>query len=154
MKNMEGRTCKIASVAVGDKAGSAEFSVGGVLSGLTAVVTDPQRNLHAKKAKKFMRTTVEVRNLADVFRENDVPDVIDYLSLDVEGGEIDILKTFPFQEYCVRNISIETNFQAGVATEIHRILLAHGYQFHAHNEFDDFYTKSCSHSPATSPAPS
>lgn len=37
--------------------------------------------------------------------------VIDYLSIDVEGGELDIIKNINFQKYFVKIISIENNFK-------------------------------------------
>ena len=35
---------------------------------------------------------------------------IDYLSLDVEGAEFEVLKNFPFDEYKFLSITIETSF--------------------------------------------
>ena len=46
--------------------------------------------------------------LADVFSKFDVPKIIDYLSLDVEGAELFIMETFPFElGYRVMAMSVE-----------------------------------------------
>jgi len=37
------------------------------------------------------------------------PKTIDYLSIDVEGGEYDIIRDFPFEKYFVKYITIEHN---------------------------------------------
>jgi len=144
MENMEGRTCKKFYVALGSTPGEADFSMGGPLSGITSISTNDNNNKsHAEKVRGFPKKKVPVRLPADVLTEAEVPAVIDYLSLDVEGAELDILKSFPFDNYCVRNISVETGYQAQSAMEIHSLLLGHGYSFHRHNEFDDLYTKTC-----------
>jgi len=45
--------------------------------------------------------------LATLLRQHAAPRVIDYLSLDVEGAEDDVLLQFPFDEYLFRVMSIE-----------------------------------------------
>lgn len=39
----------------------------------------------------------------------DSPKIIDYMSIDVEGGEFDIIKNFPFDKYFIKYITIEHN---------------------------------------------
>jgi FkbM family methyltransferase len=55
------------------------------------------------------RYTVETRTLSDLLHLADSPRQIDYMSMDTEGSELDILATFPFDEYTFRFISIEHN---------------------------------------------
>lgn len=46
------------------------------------------------------------------------PAVIDYLSIDVDGGELDVLKSMDFQKYYVRLITIEHNaYNEGTARQ-------------------------------------
>ncbi len=45
--------------------------------------------------------------LVDVFKENHVPKIIDYLSVDIEGAEYFAFKNFPFNEYRFNCITIE-----------------------------------------------
>jgi FkbM family methyltransferase len=39
----------------------------------------------------------------------EAPKTIDYLSIDVEGGEYDIIKDFPFEKYFIKYITVEHN---------------------------------------------
>ena len=48
-----------------------------------------------------------VLSLATLLRQHAAPRVIDYLSLDVEGAEDDVLLQFPFDDYLFRVMSIE-----------------------------------------------
>jgi FkbM family methyltransferase len=50
---------------------------------------------------------VQAHPLADVLKAHDAPQYIDYLSLDVEGYEYEILSTFPFEEYRFGCLGIE-----------------------------------------------
>jgi len=52
---------------------------------------------------------VESTTLRDLLYLADSPKEIDYLSMDTEGSELDILSTFPFDEFRFRFISIEHN---------------------------------------------
>lgn len=79
------------------------------------------------------------------------PSVIDYLSLDVEGHELTILRTFPFSRYRFRCITVEHNAPhvgAGMQLEIRALLEANGYRYvkgnddvqgWGHGPIDDFY---------------
>jgi len=49
----------------------------------------------------------KTKSLAEVLEENNSPKIIDYISLDTEGNEYDILKYFPFEKYKVIAFSIE-----------------------------------------------
>ncbi|MBX7200515.1 MAG: FkbM family methyltransferase [Rhodospirillaceae bacterium] len=65
---------------------------------------------------------VQAKPLAEVLKAHDAPNYIDYLSLDVEGFEYEILSTFPFDEYRFGCLGIEK------ATELLTLLLAaNGY---------------------------
>jgi hypothetical protein len=61
--------------------------------------------------------------IATVFEEMSVPDVIDYMSLDVEGAEYFIMENFPFQKHRIRFMTIERP-----SMELHALLMAHGYK--------------------------
>ncbi|MDJ0630792.1 MAG: FkbM family methyltransferase [Rhodobacter sp.] len=68
------------------------------------------------------------------------PKVIDYLSIDTEGSELEIAKAFPFEEYKVRLISVEHNF-GEQRDEIFDLLSGHGFQrvLTSVSRFDDWY---------------
>ncbi len=55
------------------------------------------------------------------------PRVIDYWSLDTEGSELEILKSFPFDKYRVRVLTVEHNYFAA-REPIRRFLEGLGYE--------------------------
>jgi FkbM family methyltransferase len=95
--------------------------------------------------------TVTLGKVLDHF---DAPRVIDYLSLDVEGQEYNILRTFPFDKYQFKCITVEHNaphIGTGQQTLIREILERNGYKFikgnddvrnWKHGPIDDFYVKN------------
>ena len=52
---------------------------------------------------------MKTNTLLNVVRNNNVPKIIDYISCDTEGTELEIIKNFPFNEYLVKTITIEHN---------------------------------------------
>jgi len=100
------------------------------------------------------KTTTTLEAILDKFN---APSIIDYLSLDVEGHEFDILSTFPFDKYKFRCITVEHNLPTCGPfnrMRIRRILEDNGYTFIKGNDnvqnwthvngqpIDDFYVLS------------
>jgi FkbM family methyltransferase len=52
---------------------------------------------------------MESISLYDVLKKYNAPNKIDYLSIDTEGSEYEIIKNFPFEKYEIRLITIEHN---------------------------------------------
>lgn len=50
--------------------------------------------------------------LLDLLDHYDAPNVIDYLSLDTEGSEYDILSVFDFSKYDIKIITVEHNYSS------------------------------------------
>lgn len=80
---------------------------------------------------------VETRTLAHVLTEQSLFQ-IDYLSLDVEGAELDILRTFPFDRFDITAWSIENNTGD---PELARLMAANGYELREHVGVDEIYAK-------------
>ena len=66
------------------------------------------------KLKKFtnkydIKKTIKMKtiSLLDILKNNNAPNIIHYLALDIEGAEYEVLKDFPFDEYKILAISIE-----------------------------------------------
>ncbi len=53
---------------------------------------------------------------------------IDYLSLDIEGGELDVLSNFPFDKVKPLAITVEHNYRAEEALAITQLLTRNGYR--------------------------
>jgi FkbM family methyltransferase len=83
------------------------------------------------------------RTVASVLAQCRAPRVIDYWSLDTEGSELRILKTFPFDRYRVRVITVEHN-RYPVRAEIGRFLQGHGYVLARDFGIDDCYVEASS----------
>jgi hypothetical protein len=84
------------------------------------------------------------RTVRSVLRECAAPPVIDYWSLDTEGSELTILKSFPFDEYSFRVLTVEHN-RLPVRYRIREFLEGHGYQLIKEMGIDDCYVKGTSH---------
>ena len=95
---------------------------------------DVQKDLYGnpKTIKKLTRT------IEQVLKECNAPQTIDYWSLDTEGSELTILKSFPFDEYSFRVITVEHN-HFPVREEIREFLEYNGYQRIKELEVDDCY---------------
>lgn len=88
-------------------------------------------------AASYGVTTVSLNDLLD---RHDAPAVIDYLSIDTEGSEFDILQAFDFGKRRFRCITCEHNF-TDKREAIHDLLTSHGYvrKFEEFSQFDDWY---------------
>ncbi|MER9200804.1 FkbM family methyltransferase [Mesorhizobium sp. M0933] len=86
---------------------------------------------------------VETISLNDLLRKFGAPKEIDYLSIDTEGSEFDILNSFDFDAYRFSVITCEHNYTPR-REDIHRLLSANGYvrKFDKLSKFDDWYVKS------------
>jgi FkbM family methyltransferase len=81
-------------------------------------------------------------SLNDLLTRYDAPTYIDFMSIDTEGSEYDILQAFDFKKWNVRDICVEHNFRP-VRDDIYRLMTANGYrrEFEGFSRWDDFYTK-------------
>lgn len=76
---------------------------------------------------------VEIKSLVDFLPEGKV---VDYLSIDTEGNEIEILKSIDFNRNQINSISIENNYND---LEIKNILLELGYNLVVKLKCDEIY---------------
>jgi FkbM family methyltransferase len=77
---------------------------------LSAIAADTAMNDHfadlRRKAKSITLTTISLDDLLDRY---DAPAVIDYISIDTEGNEFEILSSFDFDRRRFKLISVEQN---------------------------------------------
>lgn len=87
------------------------------------------------------KSTIQVKtiSLIDLLDNNNAPKFIEYLSLDTEGSEYEILKTFNFDKYIFGLIDVEHNHIEPRRTHIKELLLSNGYIYLGPNRFDDMY---------------
>jgi FkbM family methyltransferase len=83
---------------------------------------------------------VETISLLDLLIKYDAPHVIDYLSIDTEGSEFDILSNFDFDNYKFKVITVEHNFTEQ-REKINQLLSSKGYRrvLKEVSLFDDWY---------------
>jgi FkbM family methyltransferase len=99
-------------------------------------------DLHAtRRARGAQRTCVPSVSLQDLLREHAAPAHIDYLSIDTEGSELDILEAFDFGAWRVDLLSVEHAFNAGKRAALQRLLERHGFRrrFQRFSLWDDWY---------------
>jgi FkbM family methyltransferase len=100
---------------------------------------------HAPQRTGGNRYVVETVSLNDLLSQWSAPRRIDYISIDTEGSELEIIKAFDFEKYDVRAITIEHNHTAN-REPIQEILSKNGFvrKFEALSRWDDWYLKSYS----------
>lgn len=83
---------------------------------------------------------VQTISLNDLLQKYQAPYQIDYLSIDTEGSEFDILKSFDFDKYSIQVITCEHNYTAK-REEIYKLLTSKGYvrKYTELSEVDDWY---------------
>jgi FkbM family methyltransferase len=98
------------------------------------------RDMHRGERRSGGTYVVETISLLDLLRKYDAPRAIDYLSIDTEGSEFDILKDFDFTTYQFRVITCEHNFTS-TREKLHQLLAKNGYirKYEELSSFDDWY---------------
>jgi FkbM family methyltransferase len=97
---------------------------------------------HTEERKTGKIYEVEAVSLLDLLENYKAPGKIDYLSIDTEGSEFDILNNFDFGKHTFRVITCEHNFEP-VREEIYDLLSSKGYVriLEEVSYIDDWYVK-------------
>ncbi len=97
-------------------------------------------DLHEGKRLTGTSYAVETVSLADLLRDHGAPRDIDYLSIDTEGSEFEILGRFDFDRHRFGVITCEHN-HTPMRERLHALLTAHGYvrTLEAISSVDDWY---------------
>lgn len=95
---------------------------------------------HAKKRGDAQSYAVQTISLNDLLAKHNAPAQFDYLSMDTEGSELQILQALDFARYRPRVITVEHNFMPN-RLHMHALLLAQCYQrvLPECSQFDDWY---------------
>jgi FkbM family methyltransferase len=92
----------------------------------------------AERGQTIEKIQVRSRRLQSIIDENNVSRV-DYLSIDTEGSEIEILKSIDYNKTDIEVISLEENYGNRHLSD--EILLPNGYAFATKIELDNFYIR-------------
>lgn len=100
---------------------------------------------HSSKREKGSVIQVNTITLLDLLKNNKAPSNIDYISVDTEGSEYEILKTFfdANKEYNVKAFTVEHNFNVDFRVNLFKLMRDNGYtrRFVEFSRWDDFYVK-------------
>ncbi|MFF8380224.1 FkbM family methyltransferase [Streptomyces sp. NPDC015661] len=146
------RRCHRVNCCLYDRPGEVDFveagTVGGILDAYhPALLACARHVLGTSPGTPPPTVRRPARTVRSVLRACGAPPVLDYWSLDTEGSELAILKSFPFDEYAVRVLTVEHNWLPARA-EVRGFLEARGYRWAAELGCDDCYVH-----PSVSPPP-
>ena len=82
---------------------------------------------HSSIRKNKSTFLVETISLTDMLKKHKAPFLIDYLSIDTEGSEFEILSSHNFEEYKFSVITVEHNF-TDQRNQIFELLTKNGYK--------------------------
>lgn len=136
------RTCIVSDQYIGRLTGElVEFVLADVFGGALefADKDSHKEKREAYKAAGYLARFTSI-SLDDFLVQHNAPKNIDYISVDTEGSEYDLLSSFPFNKWNVNLFSIEHNFseQRG---KIRDLMLRNGYSC-TEKDWDDWYKKT------------
>lgn len=113
------------------------FDLGNNQSAISSLSVDKRLvNSHSHLIKNNFTTKVKVRTLDFILEELKFDKKIDFISIDTEGTEIDVLKGFNINKWKPKLLIIENNFND---SEIEIYLKNFGYKKDKRIEVNDFY---------------
>jgi FkbM family methyltransferase len=139
-KLQKNRRCVVSETCIGATTGEVvEFVLAEEFGGM---VKDMSNDMHAAKREAYFtsaahRTTFQTVSLHDMLVRLNAPREIDYISVDTEGSEYEILRAFPFDLWHVRCFTVEHNYTSTRA-DLLRLFQSHGYR-RTESQWDDWY---------------
>lgn len=137
------RKCKVETRCVWNKTGE---ELDFVACAETPELATLNRFLHAdlhdtKRSINSSICQVKTISLNDLLAESDAPKHFDYLSVDTEGSEFDILQSLDTARWLPRIITVEHNYVAEARNRVNQLLTGWGYvrELEAFSQFDDWY---------------
>jgi len=136
--NMTTRTCRMFKDPVDSVSGrrvwfAAAGEIGGIIEHLGA----------GKQAvEQTPRVELTTMTLGDILQRADAPSLIHFMSLDIEGAELEALRGFPFDKYRLGALAVEHNYEQPKRSDIETLLNRHGYTRVRTWMQDDFYLPS------------
>ena len=132
---MEGRSCQMVKEVVSNESGKVvKFHTHDGLGGIADSLGKWKDE--ASKAPAVELTTV---TLAEVLDRTSAPAFIHFLSLDIEGAELDALRGIPFERFRFGAMAIEHNEEEPKRTDIIKFLEERGYRrVHTYKQ-DDYF---------------
>ena len=103
-------------------------------------------DMHSEIRKEGQKYEVETVTLEDLLTLHDSPQFIDFLSIDTEGSEFEVLNVFNFDRYVFGFICCEHNYTSN-RDLVFDLLTSKGYirVFNNYSKFDDWYIHTSVH---------
>lgn len=135
----------VVHAAAGARNGSVAFTMADGQNGVATLSSMvPDRARIAREGGRERIVEVPLRTLDDIL--SDVSGPVDFVSIDVEGAELDVLQGFNLDRFRPRMLVIEDN-SGGADTRVSTHLAARGYKPSFHVEQNVFYTRDVKESP-------
>jgi FkbM family methyltransferase len=108
--------------------------------GLSTIEAYKDTDANAERRSQATHGVIEVQTLnpTDLLRQYHFPELIDYLSLDVEGAEYEVLTALDLSFYAIALMTIEHNHDLPKQEKIRSYLSRFGYEVVQHCN-DDFF---------------
>jgi len=112
------------------------------LSGISSSFLDDDHEII--RNENYISYPVETISLTDLLKDHNIPISIDFISIDTEGSEFDILSNFNFDKYDVDIFTIEHNYIHSKREEIKNLMEKNDYTriLTDISYFDDWYVSN------------
>lgn len=97
-------------------------------SGMSSIQDFAYNDKFSRIRKKGIKYKVKSISLVDLLNKYNAPNIIDYISIDVEGSEYEVLKDFDFNKYKFNFITCEHMFVKKKRNDIYDLLTKKGYE--------------------------
>jgi FkbM family methyltransferase len=110
------------------------------LSTASNFISSDRHHLARKLSKNYEVLTISLNDLLD---KHSCPSKFDYLSIDTEGSEFEIIEEFNFEKHTPKIITIEHNYINEKRNKIYNLLIKKSYKrvFKEISNCDDWYIK-------------
>lgn len=137
---MRNRSCSIQTDCVWSETGKQLEFTQAEDAGFSTLSAYTNKDSHRQRRVSGKTYSVQTVSLHDLLIKSNAPRSIDYISIDTEGSEYDILSNFPFASWDVSLLTVEHNFREDRAA-MHDLMKANGFVrvLTKLSKFDDWY---------------
>jgi len=116
-----------------------DIGEGHILSSLSGLKPDPKLLVsHGHLINQCYTIKVKCNSLEEILRQYDFPRDIDFISIDTEGTELDVLRGINFSARNIKLLVVENNHNE---PHIENYMACHGYTKVQRHYVNDFYMK-------------
>ena len=108
---------------------------------LSTIASFSDLDIHSKLRQDSLIYNVRTISIDDLLKKYNCPKRFDYLSIDTEGSEFEILKTLNFKKFYPKIITVEHNFDKKNRKKIFNLLKKNNYKLTFKNisSIEDWY---------------